>query len=169
MSYTLGIDASTTTAGFAVVERSTNKIIDVGFLDISKKVKHKEKARHFIDTINQKSWIKKIDKINVEAPLSGFAKGKTSQQVIILLARFSAVFCYIVEEHYNIEVNLVNATTMRKNLFGVSRIKGVPPKEFVLAQIDARFDMKPWNKINKVGNVDVRMADARDALVAAFY
>ena len=36
--------------------------------------------------------------INIEDNLSGFAGGRTSQQVIIKLAKFNAILCFMLEE-----------------------------------------------------------------------
>jgi hypothetical protein len=159
----LGLDISTTTCGFAITENQ--QIFDLGFFDISKVSTYKEKARIIITGIE----IKQFDVITVEEALSGFAFGRTSQQVLLKLAMNKAVICYILEEHFRKPIRHANATTMRKQLFGVSRIKGVPPKEFVKSQIEKRFDVSQWAKRNKLGNMDKRMGDAYDAVVAAFY
>ena len=65
--------------------------------------------RHQTQIIN--SLLKDISVINLEAALSGFAGGFTSQQTIITLARHNAVFAYIIEEHFKIKVNLLSVNT----------------------------------------------------------
>lgn len=167
--FTLGLDASTKTVGYACTDQATKTILDCGFVDISKLEKNKDKTFHFIKAMEEKPWLKNVTAINVEAALSGFGGGKTSQQVIIMLSRFSAVFCYIIEEHYKIEPCLANATTMRKQLFGKARIKGVKPKDYVRNEIEKRFDLSPWVVLNRNKEPDVRMDDVRDAVVAGFY
>jgi Holliday junction resolvasome RuvABC endonuclease subunit len=165
---TLGVDASTSTIGYGAVDEQKN-IIDLGFLNIGKIERDKDKAFTFIEAIAKKPWINDVVKINVEASLSGFANGKTSQQVIIKLSRWNAVFCYILEEYYKMPINLNNATTMRKALFGKARVKSMKPKDFVKTNIELSFNVKPWLVLNRNGVPDVRMADAYDGLVAAFY
>ena len=83
---TLGLDASTTCVGWSLCENG--QVLDAGFLDISKCKSNKEKAFHVINFFNSKDLSKNIDKINLEAALSGFGGGGTSQQTIILLSRF---------------------------------------------------------------------------------
>ena len=54
--------------------------------------------------INESSYIDKIEKVYVEDNLSGFAGGRTSQQVIVKLAKFNAVLCFVMEDTFDIEV-----------------------------------------------------------------
>lgn len=51
----------------------------------------------------------------VEDSLSGFGGGRTSQQTIVKLAKCNAIISYVVEEMYNLEVQHVNVSTMRKS------------------------------------------------------
>jgi Holliday junction resolvasome RuvABC endonuclease subunit len=164
---TLGLDASTSTCGWAFAEN--NVILDCGFIDTSKLVTVKEKSMFIIDILDKNPLIKKIDKINLEAALSGFAFGRSSQQVIVKLARFNAVFEYILEDHYNQKINLLDVNTVRKKLFGKCRIKGMKPKDFVKAQLSLIMDLKKWDKFKKKGSWDDRNSDTYDAIVIALY
>jgi Holliday junction resolvasome RuvABC endonuclease subunit len=159
----LGLDLSTSCCGYAITENK--KLTDVGFFDISKVEKYKDKAKIIIDGLADKVF----DCINVEENLSGFAFGKTSQQTLLKLAKNKAVICYILEEHYNLPMYYANATTMRKQLFGISRVKGIKPKVFVKERIENMFDLSPWIKLNRNGVPDRRMEDAYDAIVVAYY
>ena len=126
---TLGIDASTTCVGYAFTE--DNKILDMGFIDIKKEKSPKEKVFKVLEFLNNISYLNKIEKINVEDNLSGFAGGRTSQQVIVKLAKFNAILCFVLEDEFNIEVNSINPMTARKNVFGKARVKGIKAKDFV--------------------------------------
>ena len=163
----LGFDISTSCCGWAFTE--DRKILDCGFIDISKAETSKDKTKLVTDVIDSNKHLPSVNCINVETALSGFGFGFTSQQVIIKLARFNAVFCYIIEEHYKKVPYLVNAVTARKQLFGKSRIKGIKPKVFVKDQIDKMFDMTPWLVYNKLKNVDKKMEDVYDAVVISFF
>ena len=163
---TLGLDASTRTVGWAFC--ADGIIVDAGFIDISKIDTNKEKAFHVIFVLDQNPIIKQTDKINLEAALSGFMGGKTSQQTIILLARFNAVLEYIISEHWKIPVNLVSVTTARKKVFGKCRVKGMTGKEYVRQQIDARFSyVHKFDKMNTKNNPDARNEDIYDGVVIA--
>ena len=160
---TLGLDCSTVTCGLAFYDGTV--ITDAGFVDISKCPTNKEKALRVISVIDAHPHIHSTSKINLEAALSGFMGGRTSQQVIILLARFNAVFEYIVAEHFKIPVKLIGASTARKHVFGKSRVKGIDPKTYVKSQLSLKMDLTKFDKINKIGNIDKRCGDMYDAMV----
>ena len=100
----LGLDSSTSVTGWAFGE--DKKILSAGFVDTKKFETTKEKTFHVISELEKVPFINQISHINLEAALSGFAGGFTSQQVIITLARHNAVFAYIIEEHFKVKVNL---------------------------------------------------------------
>lgn len=164
---TLGFDASTTTCGWAFYDQ--NNIQDCGFIDISKLNTNKEKVFFVIDTLKNHPLIKKVNKINLEAALSGFAGGFTSQQVIIKLARFNAIFEYIINEYWNIPVHLVSVNTIRKKVFGKCRIKGIKSKDFVKMQLESMMSLAKWDKTKKNGKWDDRNFDMYDAIVTSMY
>ncbi|HQI44515.1 MAG TPA: hypothetical protein PLC59_00355 [Bacteroidales bacterium] len=159
----LGLDLSCTTCGFAITENK--KLLDAGFFDISKFESYKDKSKIIIEGLGGKEF----HQIIVEETLSGFVFGKTSQQTLLKLAKNKAVICYILEEHFHLPIIYANATTMRKQLFGKSRIKGIKPKEYVKQQIEEKYDITPWIKLNRNGVPDKRMEDVYDAIVASCY
>ena len=87
----LGLDASTTCVGYAFTQ--DKKILDMGFIDIKKEKTPKEKVQKVLEFLNNSSYIDNVHDINIEDNLSGFAGGRTSQQVIIKLAKFNAILC----------------------------------------------------------------------------
>ena len=163
----LGLDISTSCVGYAFTENK--KILDMGFIDIKKFTTHKEKAFYVLTCINESSYIDKVGKVYVEDNLSGFAGGRTSQQVIVKLAKFNAVLCYVVEDTFDIEVKNVNPMTARKQVFGRARVKGVKAKDFVKRQIEELYDTKKWCKHTTRGNWDKRNIDAYDGLVMSIF
>lgn len=141
--------------------------MEAGFIDLSKLDSNKAKAFHVLTTLDTNPNTPVITTINLEAALSGFMGGRTSQQTIIKLARFNAVFEYIVSEYWKIPVNLVSVTTARKKVFGKCRVKGIEPKEYVKQQLSLRMDLKKFDKINKIGNWDQHNSDMYDGMVMA--
>ena len=163
----LGLDISTTCVGYAFTENK--QILDMGFIDIKKFKNHKEKAFFVLTCINESSYIDKVKKVYVEDNLSGFAGGRTSQQVIVKLAKFNAVLCFVMEDTFDIEVKNVNPMTARKQVFGKARVKGVKAKDFVKRQIEELYDTKKWCKHTTRGNWDKRNIDAYDGLVMSLF
>ena len=164
---TLGLDISTTCVGYAFTENK--KILDMGFIDIKKFTNHKEKAFFVLTEINKSSYIDKVKKVYVEDNLSGFAGGRTSQQVIVKLAKFNAVLCFVMEDTFDVEVKNVNPMTARKQGCGKARVKGVKAKDFVKRQIEELYDTKKWCKHTSRGNWDKRNIDAYDGLVMSLF
>ena len=164
----LGLDSSTSTTGWAFCENG--KILSAGFIDTKKLETTKEKTFYVISELEKNPLIKNVFEINLEAALSGFAGGFTSQQVIITLARHNAVFAYIIEEHFKKKVNLLSVNTMRKQLFGKCRIKGVKSKDFVKQELESLLpDVVNFTIKNKKGNSDERNGDMYDAIVCSLY
>ena len=164
---TLGLDISTTCVGYAFTE--DKKILDMGFIDIKKQTTPKEKVFKVLDFLNNNSYIDDVTDINVEDNLSGFAGGRTSQQVIVKLAKFNAILCFMLEEVFGMEVHNINPMTARKNVFGKARIKGIKAKDFVKGQVEKLYETKKWCKTTTRGNWDKRNIDMYDGLVMSLF
>ena len=164
---TLGLDASTNCVGYAFTE--DKKILDMGFIDISKQKTPKEKVFKVLDFLNKSSYIDDVIDINVEDNLSGFTGGRTSQQVIIKLAKFNAILCFMLEDMFEMRVHNINPMTARKNVFGKARVNGIKAKDFVKMKIEEMYDTKKWCKHTTRGNWDKRNIDMYDGLVMSLY
>ena len=164
---TLGLDASTTCVGYAFTK--DKKILDMGFIDIKKETTPKEKVEKVLGFLNESSYIDNVVDINVEDNLSGFAGGRTSQQVIVKLAKFNAILCFMLEQIFDIEVNSINPMTARKNVFGKARVKGMKAKDLVKLKIEEMYNTKKWCKHTTRGNWDKRNIDMYDGLVMSLF
>ena len=136
---TLGLDISTTCVGYAFSE--DKKILDMGFIDIKKEKTPKEKVQKVLEFINKSSYIDDVMDFNIEDNLSGFAGGRTSQQVIIKLAKFNAILCFMLE-NFEFNVHSINPMTARKQVFGKARVKGKKAKQFVQEEIEKMYNTK---------------------------
>ena len=161
------MDASTTTVGYAFVE--DKKILGVGFIPIHKEKTVRDKVRVTMDTITTLDPFNDVNKIYIEDSLSGFSRGRTSQQTIIKLAKFNAVLVYCLEFAYGEIVEGVNPMTARKHLFGKAREKGVSAKDFVKKEINRLYSLDEYVKLTPTGLWDKRNMDGYDALVCALY
>ena len=161
------MDASTTTVGYAFVDGKD--IVTMGFIPIQKEKTIRDKVQLTMDTITEMDPFDQIDKIYIEDSLSGFSRGRTSQQTIIKLAKFNAVLVYCLEFAYGEIVDGVNPMTARKNLFGKARKQGVTAKDFVKKEINCLYNLEEYVKLTKTGLWDKRNMDAYDALVCALY
>ncbi len=163
----LGLDASTTTVGYAFVDGK--EIVTMGFIPIQKEDTIRDKVRLTMDTITELDPFEKVEQIYIEDSLSGFMRGRTSQQTIIKLAKFNAVLVYCLEFAYGEIVEGINPMTARKHLFGKARKQGVTAKDFVKKEINCLYNLEEYVKLTKTGLWDKRNMDAYDALVCALY
>ena len=163
---TLGLDASTTCVGYAFTE--DKKILDMGFIDIKKEKTPKDKVQKVLEKLNESSYIDNVNDINIEDNLSGFAGGRTSQQVIIKLAKFNAILCFMLE-NFEYNVNSINPMTARKQVFGKARVKGKKAKQFVQEEIEKMYNTNKWCKETTRGNWDKRNIDMYDGLVMSLF
>ena len=162
----LGLDASTTCVGYAFTE--DKKILDMGFIDIKKEKTPKDKVQKVLDFLNNSSYIDDVYDINIEDNLSGFAGGRTSQQVIIKLAKFNAILCFMLE-NFDYNVNSINPMTARKQVFGKARVKGKKAKQFVQEEVEKMYNTSKWCKETTRGNWDKRNIDMYDGLVMSLF
>ena len=163
----LGLDASTTTVGYAFVDGK--KVIKMGFIPIEKEKTIRDKVQLTMDEITKLDPFDKVEQIYIEDNLSGFMRGRTSQQTIVKLAKFNAVLVYCLEFAYGEIVDGVNPMTARKHLFGKARKKGIPAKDFVKEEINNLYNLEEYIKLTKTGLWDKRNLDGYDALVCALY
>jgi Holliday junction resolvasome RuvABC endonuclease subunit len=167
----LGIDASTTTIGWAFFshEPDSPELLDCGFIDISKLDTSKEKAYCFIDFITHHSLFEKVEILVLEAALSGFQMGRTSQQTIIKLVKWNGIFEYILNEKFpDKDIQLLGVNAIRKAVFGRCRVKGVKPKDLVKMELEERVpNIRDFIVLNTRGNPDVKNSDMYDAVVCS--
>lgn len=163
----LGLDASTTTCGYAFTDEN-RKILACGFIDLTSVKTDREKSWRIVDTLKKHTLFNSIDRVGLESALSGFS-GPSSRTVVVKLARFSATLQYVLEDVFPNKLVLVNATTARKQLFGKARVKGIKPKEYVKSSMALLYDLTEWEIKNTRGNVDKRMEDVLDSIVISVY
>ena len=163
----LGLDASTTTVGYAFVDGK--EIVTMGFIPIQKEETIRDKVEFTMKEITKVDPFNQVEQIYIEDSLSGFMRGRTSQQTIIKLAKFNAVLTYCLEFAYGEIIEGVNPMTARKHLFGKARVKGVSAKDFVKKEINCLYNLEEYVKLTKTGLWDKRNLDSYDALVCALY
>ena len=162
----LGLDISSTVVGYCI-STSKKTITEAGYIDIHKEPTIRDKAHKVAQTLENLDGTP--DVIIVEDSLSGFGGGRTSQQTIVKLAKCNAVISYVTEAIYDIEINHVNVSTLRKTVFGKSREKGVDSKQFVREQLENMLDLSEFTFYNSRQNYDKKNYDMLDAVVASLY
>jgi len=162
----LGLDISSTTIGYCY-SSSEQKIIQAGYISVHKEISIRNKAHKVVDELKKIQLQPFV--VIVEDSLSGFGGGRTSQQTIVKLAKCNAIISYVVEELYNLEVQHINVSTMRKAVFGKSREKGLDSKTFVKCNLENMLDLSDFIHYNSKNNYDKKNYDMLDAVVASLY
>ena len=165
-SYCLGLDISSTVVGYCV-SISKEKVTHAGYIDVRKETSIKEKAHKVANELDKLHF--DPYKIIVEDTLSGFGGGRTSQQTIVKLSKCNAVISYVIEALYEMDVDHVNVSTLRKAVFGRSREQGKDSKTFVREQLENLIDLSEFIVYNSRKNYDKRNYDMLDATVASLY
>tara|TARA_X000000950_G_scaffold284739_1_gene388579 strand:- start:429 stop:953 length:525 start_codon:yes stop_codon:yes gene_type:complete len=162
----LGLDISSTTIGYCF-STSKHEINHAGFISVHKELSIRNKAKRVADELKKIQLQPFV--VIVEDSLSGFGGGRTSQQTIVKLAKCNAIISYVVEELYNLEVQHINVSTMRKSVFGKSREKGLDSKIFVKDNLENMLDLSEFTFYNSRQNYDKKNYDMLDAVVASLY
>lgn len=162
----LGLDISSTTIGYCY-SSSEQKINQAGYISVHKEISIRNKAQKVAEELRKIQLQPFV--VIVEDSLSGFGGGRTSQQTIVKLAKCNAIISYVVEELYNLEVQHINVSTMRKAVFGKSREKGLDSKAFVKCNLENMLDLSDFIHYNSKNNYDKKNYDMLDAVVASLY
>ena len=100
----------------------------MGFIPIQKENTIRDKVELTMKEITTIDPFNKVEQIYIEDSLSGFSRGRTSQQTIIKLAKFNAVLVYCLEFAYGEIVDGVNPMT-HENIYSVRLVnKGLLQK-----------------------------------------
>lgn len=168
----LGIDISTTTVGFAIID-SAGKLIKADYVYLHLLNDLYEKANVVKESLHKLKNEYDIKRIAIEQNMMGFRRGASSAQTIITLARFNGIISYIVQEMFAIQPAMLSVTVARKSL-KVPITKGCNVKEVVIDWVTQREKEYDWpTKILKSGPrkgsvvLEKGVEDACDAYVMA--
>lgn len=131
----LGLDISTSSTGWCVLDGNTNAVIDIGFIPLSKEKNLFTKAAIVMNKLTSVVQDNKITSVAVEQNLQSFRSGFSSAHTLSTLSKFNGIVSYITFILTEIEPTDINVSTARKNA-GIKvqreKICGVSTKEQVL-------------------------------------
>lgn len=91
----MGLDISTTTVGFAVVESDDMSLVDIGHLSLKKHVGLYKKADVVMQWLIDMTTKRPLEgTVWIEEPTKRFTPGMSSADTIITLASFNAIISY---------------------------------------------------------------------------
>ena len=173
----LGLVISTSSTGWCILDKDTKDVIDIGFIDLSKRKSLFDKAEAVMGVVEDIVIRHKISEVAIEQNLQSFRSGFSSAHTLSTLSKFNGIVSYIVFLLTSIEPRDINVSTARKSAgIKVQREKvcGVSTKDQVLSWAMNEVKTHAWpTKIisrgkNKGKTVHVKQCyDMADAYVIA--
>ena len=115
----LGIDVSTAVTAYTLMDTERPQIdclIKSDGIHLSKFKRIYDKAEHLREHFRNLKNDYDIDRIYVEEALQSFRRGLSSAKTLSTLMRFNGIVCFLAEETFQKEVNLVNVVKARSAL-----------------------------------------------------
>jgi hypothetical protein len=173
MKRVLGIDCSSTTIGYCIldVDESSGKI-DFGFAGYIKPIKKGTIIERIVDTRNKLNDI--LNKFNPDyigiEDIIQFMQGKSTAKTIITLTTFNRMACLLAHDFLHKSPELFSVMTIRHGL----KIDKVLPKkedmpELVAKHLKITFPYERTTKGKKKGGIKVESYDMADGVAVALY
>lgn len=168
MKRVLGIDCSSTTIGWSIIDIDDNN--EIHFF---KCAYHKPlKTGSIIDRIAYtRDAFKKImeeykpDHISIEEIIQ-FMKGKSTAKTIIMLTTFNRMLCLLAHDFLGHNPNLFSVMTIRH---GLKTDKILPKKEEMPALVALHLGITFPYEMNKKGAIKVESYDMADGVAVGLY
>ena len=139
----LGIDCSTNTVGWAIIEHKTTGKYQT-FLKKADFIRLDRMPKNFIEraefvALEFKKIFEKYgtpDRVHIENNLESFRQGQTSVKVIVTLAKFNAVVSYLVYKLTKVPLAYFHPSSARKKAWGWGKAPiGVDAKTATLHEV----------------------------------
>lgn len=168
MSKILGLDVSSTTIGYCVLEITPDNEIKFISMDFLKPIKKGTIVQRIVDTRNKiKDIIEEVkpDYIAIEDIIQ-FMQGKSTAKTIITLTTFNRMICLLAHDYLNKAPELFSVMTIRHGL----KINNIfPKKEDMPDLVSKHLGFTFPYKLNKKNNIKVENYDMADGVAVALY
>ena len=153
MSYSLGLDISTSCTGWCVV-CPVGGFIDMGYIPLDNKKSSYQKAQVICNELSKLHIRHDIKNVFIEENLSAFRPGFSSAKTLLTLARFNGIVSYLAQQEFGCNPEYINVNVARKTV-GIKIISkkkgGKPTKEQVLDWVSSNVIYEWPMKILKSG------------------
>jgi Holliday junction resolvasome RuvABC endonuclease subunit len=167
MAKVLGIDCSSTTIGYCVLEILDNHISFVS-ANYLKPIKTGSIIERIVDTRNKITKIIsdiKPDYIGIEEIIK-FMKGASSANTIIMLTTYNRMIGLVAYDYLNSPPQFFNVLSIRH---GLKFNKVFPKKEDIPELVAKHLNIKFPYEYNKKGKIKTENGDKADAIAVALY
>lgn len=168
MSKILGLDVSSTTIGYSILEITEGNEIKLVFSDYLKPIKNGTIIQRIVDTRNKiKAIIEKHkpDYIGIEDIIQ-FMQGKSTAKTIITLTTFNRMICLLAFDYLQRSPELFSVITIRH---GLKENKIFPKKEDMPELVAKHLGITFPYELNKKGNIKVENYDKADGIAVGLY
>lgn len=167
----LGLDVSTSSTGWAVLDQSGN-LVEMGSFKLTKYEDLFDKARAVRDGLLELRVKYSISKISIEEPLQGFRRGMSSAHTLLTLARFNGIVSWLAFDVFNVKPIFFDSSTARRGL-GIRIDKSRDTKDQIMEWVEVVTGQELPKRVAKVGKKKgmtlfaAGVNDAADAYVMA--
>ncbi len=136
----LGLDISTACTGWCILDKKC-QIVEIGYIDTSKKKCLFEKAKMVKTKIQEVSIFHDIEKIFIEENLQSFRSGFSSAQTLSKLSKYNGIISYICNEEFSISPEFINVNKARRAI-------GIKLKRKKDGGADTKIQLLDWASRN---------------------
>jgi len=168
MKKVLGIDVSSTTIGYCVLEIDDNNKINFVSANYLKPIKKGTIIERIVDTRNKIEDIinkTKPDYIGIEDIIQ-FMKGHSTAKTIIMLTTFNRMIGLCAYDYLQKAPELFSVMTIRH---GLKLGKDLPKKEDMPDLVSKHLGITFPYEVNKKGKIKVESFDMADGVAVALY
>lgn len=168
MPRVLGIDCSSTTIGYCILDIDKLQNINFVYAGFLKPIKKGTIIERIVDTRNKMNIIintYKPDFIGIEDIIQ-FMKSKSTAKTIITLTTFNRMICLLSYDFLNKSPKLFNVMTIRH---GLKSNKILPKKEDMPELVAKHLKITFPYELNKNGKIKVENYDIADGIAVALY
>jgi len=152
MNYVLGLDISTTTVGYCIMDSNFN-LHELSYIKLDKIDGLINKAIA-LQTVLQ-SYTDIVTDVSIEEPLVRFKEGYSSAQVLSMLSQFNGMCNILTHFVYNVTPVLYNVSNARKLAFPNMKFPtGCHRKEVVRTRVAQEYTNIDWPFKHKAKNPD---------------
>lgn len=165
MLYYLGLDASSTAIGIAILDEQENLILS-SILRLKSNISLEQRAFLFEQEIKKIYNDYKIEEIFLEEPMIATFGGSGSAKTTCILNTISGMYRYSIFKVFNREAKLLNVRSIRSQL-GIKFAKGLKGKEKkqqVINFVSNKYKEFQY-KLTKNNNYVVGTDDRADAII----
>lgn len=167
----LGLDVSTSSTGWAIIDDSGN-LVEMGSFKLTKHEDLFDKAQAVRDGLLKLRERYAVSKISIEEPLQGFRRGMSSAHTLLTLARFNGIISWLACDVFNVKPVFFDSSTARRGL-GIKIDKARDTKDQIMEWVEVVTGLELPKRVAKVGKKKgmtlfaAGVNDAADAYVMA--